>query len=175
MCPAMHGRFSRAPTMGPPRSMSPSKPAACAVALIPSGSVVGVRVGARIAEGSFEFPNVPSGRYVISMSHGRLNSWTEGDFAALPVTVDDADVTGLVLQATPGSHISGRIVYSSSDPNRTPPATGLEIVPVPVDPVFAPSNGIARARVLSAMQFELNGITGTRRLQVVHAPAGWMI
>ena len=66
-----------------------------AVALTPAASAVGVRVGARIAEGSFEFPNVPSGRYIISMSRGRLNSWTEGDFAAMPVTVAGADVTGL--------------------------------------------------------------------------------
>ena len=146
-----------------------------AVALTPAGSAIGVRVGARIAEGSFEFPNVPSGRYVASMSRGRLNSWTEGDFAALLVTVADADVTGLVLQATPGSHVGGRIIYSSSDLSRTPPATGLEIVPVPVDPALAPWNGIASARLLSSTQFELNGITGTRRLQVVHAPPGWMV
>jgi hypothetical protein len=146
-----------------------------AVSLTPAASAIGVRVGARIAEGTFQFPNVPSGRYVISMSRGRLNSWTEGDFAALPVTVADADVGGLVLQAEPGSHISGRIIYDASDPNRAPPTTGLDIVPVPVDPAFAPSNGIARARLISSTQFELGGITGTRRLQVVHAPPGWMV
>src|SRR5262245_9952690 len=74
-----------------------------AVALAPAGSAVGVRVGARIAEGSFEFVNVPPGRYIVSMSRGRVNSWTEGDFAAMPVTVAGADVTGLVLQGMPGS------------------------------------------------------------------------
>jgi Carboxypeptidase regulatory-like domain len=146
-----------------------------AVALTPAGSVVGVRVGARIAEGSFEFLNVPSGRYIISMSRGRVNSWTEGDFAAMPITVAGADLSGLVLQATPGSHIVGRILYDFSGPNRAPPDSGLEIVPVPVDPALAPSNGIARARLLTITQFELNGITGTRRLQVVHAPPGWMV
>jgi hypothetical protein len=146
-----------------------------AVSLAPAGSAVGVRVGARIAEGSFEFPNVPSGRYVISMSRGRVNGWTEGDFAAMVVTVGDADITGLVLRATPGSRIDGRIIYSSSDANRAPPVTGLEIVPVPVDAALAPSNGIARARLLSSTQFELDGITGTRRLQVVHPPPGWMV
>jgi hypothetical protein len=146
-----------------------------AVALTPAGSAVGVRVGARIAEGSFEFLNVPSGRYIISMSRGRLNSWTEGDFAAMPVTVEGADVTGLVLQAVRGSHVAGRIIYNSSDPNRAPPATGLEMVPVPVDPALAPSNGIASARLVSSTQFELNGITGIRRLQVLHAPPGWMV
>jgi protocatechuate 3,4-dioxygenase beta subunit len=146
-----------------------------AVALSPAGSAVGVRVGARIAEGSFEFANVPPGRYIVSMSRGRLNSWTEGDFAAIPVTVSGADVTGLVLQGTPGSHVDGRIIYDGSDPNRAPPDSGLEIVPVPVDPALAPSNGIATARLLSSTRFELNGITGTRRLQVIHTPPGWMV
>src|SRR5262249_29660564 len=146
-----------------------------AVALMPAGSAVGVRVGARIAEGSFEFANVPAGRYIVSMSRGRVNGWTEGDFAAMPVTVAGADVTGLVLQGTPGSHVVGRIIYDASDPNRAPPDSGLDIVPVPVDPALAPSNGIATARLLSSTQFELNGITGTRRLQVIHAPPGWMV
>jgi hypothetical protein len=105
-----------------------------------------------------------------------LNSWTEGDFAALPVTVAGADVTGLVVQGTPGSHVAGRIIYNSSGPNRAPPDSGLEIVPVPVDPTLAPSNGsIATARLFSSTQFELAGITGTRRLQVIHAPPGWMV
>jgi protocatechuate 3,4-dioxygenase beta subunit len=146
-----------------------------AVALTPAESAVGVRVGARIAEGSFEFLNVPAGRYIISMSKGRVNSWTEGDFAAMPVTVAGTDVRGLVLQAVPGSRIAGRIVYNSSEPSRPPPDNGLEIVPVPVDPAFAPSNGIASARLITSTLFELNGITGTRRLQVVHTPPGWMI
>jgi len=145
------------------------------VLLTPLGSVIGVRVGARIAEGKFEFPNVSSGRYVISMSRGRVNAWTEGDFAALPVTVDGADITGLVVEAAPGSHIGGRIIYNSADPNRTPPDTAVEIVPVPVDPLFAPRGAIARARLFGSNQFELDGITGTRRLQVVHAPPGWML
>jgi Carboxypeptidase regulatory-like domain len=146
-----------------------------AVALTPAGSAVGVRVGARIAEGSFEFLNVPSGRYIISMSRGRENSWTEGDFAAMPVTVAGADVASLVLQAVPGSHVVGRIIYDSPDPNRALPDSGLDIVPVPVDPALAPSNGIASARLLSSTQFELNRITGLRRLQIVHAPPGWMV
>ena len=75
----------------------------------------------------------------------------------------------------PGSHVAGRIIYDSSDPNRTPPDSRLELVPVPVDPALAPSNGIASARLFSSRQFELNGITGIRRLQVVHAPPGWMV
>jgi protocatechuate 3,4-dioxygenase beta subunit len=145
------------------------------VLLTPLGSTVGVRVGARIAEGRFEFPNVPSGRYVISMSHGRVNGWTEGDFAAVPVTVANADVTGLVVQGVPGSHIAGRIIYNSSDPNRPQPDTGLEIVPVPVDPLFAPRGNIGRARLFGSNEFELDRITGTRRLQVVQAPPGWML
>jgi hypothetical protein len=118
---------------------------------------------------------VSAGRYVISMSRGRVNGWTEGDFAVLPVTVDGADVADLVVQAAPGSHIGGRIIYNSSDPNRTLPDTGVEIVPVPVDSLLAPPNGIARARLFGSNQFEMDGITGTRRLQAVQTPPGWMI
>jgi serine/threonine protein kinase len=81
---------------------------------------------------SFEFLNVPSGRYIISMSRGRLNSWTEGDFAALSITVAGADVGGLVLQAAPVSHVGGRVISNPSDPNQPPPwSERIELRPTP--------------------------------------------
>ena len=64
-----------------------------------STSVTTVPVGARILpDGRFEFPNVPSGQYVIHADRGRSNSWTEVEFGMLPVAVNGADVTNLLLK-----------------------------------------------------------------------------
>src|SRR5205823_4214447 len=61
------------------------------VRLLPSQrstSVTSVSVGARLmAGGTFEFPNVTPGQYMIQVDRGRKNAWTEGEFGALPVSV----------------------------------------------------------------------------------------
>jgi len=59
----------------------------------------------------FEFPNVTPGQYLIQVDRGRRNSSTEGEFGVLPVAVDGADVTGLVLQTSAGSSITGRVRF----------------------------------------------------------------
>ena len=151
------------------------------VQLIPTGSAVAVSDGARIIErdGSFEFVNVTPGQYVIQVSRGRsnTNSWTEGDFAAMRVDVDGEDISGLVIRAGVGSAVTGRILLNTDTPDKEPAATPnrIRLLPVPVDPLFAPSNGVARARINDDWTFELAGLTGTRRLQLVAAPPGWAL
>jgi hypothetical protein len=139
-----------------------------------SASVTSVPVGAKIlGDGSFEFANVPPGQYVIQAYRGRSNPSTEGEFGALPVTVDGVDVTELVLRTSPGSTIKGRLTFDGADP----PRGTIDLSPVPVDADLSPSGAsrIAHAYINSDWTFELSGISGPRRLELVAVPKGWTL
>lgn len=139
-----------------------------------SSSVTNVPVGARIQNGAFEFPNVAPGQYIIRADRGRSNKWTEGEFGMLPVAVDGADVTGLVLQTSRGSSIKGRVSFSVFNGTKTPEPASIEIVPVPVDADRATATP-ATADIRSDWTFEIANVSGPRRLQVVRAPASWTL
>lgn len=142
--------------------------------LIPSyrSAVSSVAVGARISkDGAFEFPNVAPGQYIIQASRGRTNSWMEGEFGSLPVTVTGAeDVTGLVLQTSAGSTIAGHFTFDTADRSKLPPPGRVELAAIAVDPDLSPAQ-TASANVHDDWTFEMMGINGPRRLQLVRAPA----
>ena len=148
------------------------------IALMPSqrsGGNTDVQMGARIdPRGGFEFRNVAPGDYVLQVVHGRSGSWNEGEFAYRYVSVADADVTDLEMQTSPGSELTGRIVAEGGELSKI---ESVELSAIPVDIDRAPRLGgpPARANIAPDGQFELAGITGSRRLQVVRAPAGWML
>jgi hypothetical protein len=145
------------------------------IALMPSlrsGADTEIQMGARIdRDGGFEFPNVPAGDYVLQVLHGRSNS-NEGEFAYRFVTVTDGDIGDLDIETTPGSTLTGNI---TSDGGEIPRLDDIQLMAVPVDADRSPRAGgpPARANILPDGQFELMGIHGPRRLQVVRAPAGW--
>lgn len=140
-----------------------------------SATVTNVPIGARILpDATFEFPNVPDGQYVIQAYRGRTNSWTEGEFASMPVSVDGADVKGLVLQASSGSSIKGRITFDALDRSKTPARSAIALSPIPVDFDLSPSN-IATANIHADWSFEIAGVNGPRRLQLLRSPAGWAL
>ncbi len=146
------------------------------VELVPSrASVLAVSVGARISpDGHFEFPNVPAGSYVIQVAKGMQNAWTEGEFAAVPVTVAGTDVADLLVQTTVGTRVTGRVIFNGA-PSAVPEPGGVEIRPVPSNPDLGPGNQVATARLMNDWTFELNGVNGPRRLQVVRTPKGWAL
>ena len=137
-----------------------------------SGAAAPIVMGARIdRDGAFEFPNVPPGEYVIRAFKDRTNTWTEGEFASLFVTVNGTDVTGLALRTSPGSTISGRIMIDGAASITT---RSIELAPLPLDPDrSAPQT--ARADVHDDWTFEIGGINGPRRLRLVDAPRGWTL
>jgi hypothetical protein len=141
-----------------------------------STSVTSVPVGARIlSEGRFEFPNVPPGQYVIQADRGRSNSWTEGEFGTLAVAVNGTDVTDLVLQTSTGSSIKGRFTFDTYDRTRIPKPSAIELSPLPSDSDLSPSNNPVSANIQPNWSFEIQGISGPRRLQLLRAPAGWAL
>jgi protocatechuate 3,4-dioxygenase beta subunit len=147
-------------------TMSPSR----------SSSSVAASVGARVGDGgAFEFPNVPPGQYVIQAYRGARNRSTEGEFATLVVSVGERDVEGLVLQATAGSAIAGRVTFNGSSPDAAPRRAGIDIEAVPSDPDLAPLNGRAAADIRPDWTFVMSGVSGPRRLEVTRMPPGWAV
>jgi hypothetical protein len=152
-------------------------PVSGGIALLPtqrSGANIAIQLGARIeADGEFEFVNVSPGDYVVQVVRNRSTSWNEGQFAYAFVTVTDGDVTNLALRTSTGSSIAGHLTFAGGD---APQTDTIEIVAVPADLDRAPRMGghAAKARISEDGHFELLGISGPRRLQVVREPAGWM-
>jgi len=141
-----------------------------------SGSVTSVQVGARLLnDGRFEFANVAPGQYVIQVYRGRQNNWIEGEFGALAVGVGDTDVAGLVVQMSSGSSIAGRFSFETVDPSKQPLPSGLELSPIPIDADLSPQNNFATANIHADGSFEMKGISGPRRLQLLRTPPGWAL
>lgn len=140
------------------------------------GGVASVSVNARMnADGSFEFPNVAPGQYVIQAYRGRTGAGSEGEFGAVRVAVADRDVTGLLLQTSTGSTIAGRVVLDPLAASRSVPAAGIEVSPVPADFDSAPARNWANASVAADGRFVISGVSGPRRLLVTRLPPGWRV
>src|SRR5262249_55986608 len=138
-----------------------------------SGAIFPDAVGARIArDGTFEFPNVAPGEYVVQVQKGRSQPSVEGEFASQIVTVNGTDVDDLVLQTSTGSQVSGRVTFGGGGPPRP---GAIELSPVASDLDLAPRSGTASAEIHPDWTFEMAGITGPRRLRLVRAPRGWML
>jgi 5-hydroxyisourate hydrolase-like protein (transthyretin family) len=136
-----------------------------------SGAIITPAAGARIYDdGRFEFPNVAPGDYVIQADQGKPSADREGQFATAFVTVNGADVPGVLLQATPGSTISGRVIFEGDGP----PVQSLTINASRADLDRTP-NATAQGDVGPDLRFTMTGIHGPRRLTLGRAPAGWML
>jgi hypothetical protein len=141
-----------------------------------SSSVTNVPVAARIApDGMFAFPNVPPGEYVIQAYRGRANDHAEGEFGAVFVSVGDADVTDVVVRTLAGSSVTGRFRFDVDAPSTTPKLSDFELAAIPTDFDMSPPNNPASAKIHGDWTFEVWGLNGPRRLQLVRTPPGFAL
>jgi hypothetical protein len=161
--------------LGP--SGEPSMPGALTLAPSQrSPGLTSVAVGARIApDGTFVFPNVPPGQYVIQAYRGRSNAHTEGEFGAVLVSVNTADVTGVSVRTSSGSSVTGRFRFDLEDPRTTPEPSGFELSAIPVDFDMSPPNNPASADIHGDWTFEMSGLNGPRRLELARTPPGFAL
>jgi protocatechuate 3,4-dioxygenase beta subunit len=140
-----------------------------------TSAAVSIPVGARLlADGAFEFPNIPPGQYVVEADRGRSNRSAEGEFGTTLVDVVGADVTDVVVQQSSGSSIAGRFTFDSDNQTKLPPRTAIELSPIGVDPDRTPSR-VASAEINEDWTFAMTGINGPRRLDLVRVPPQWML
>jgi hypothetical protein len=137
-----------------------------------SGWPVDMLLGARIEpNGTFEFPNVPPGEYVVQASKPRPNPSTEGEFASRFITVNGTDVTGIVIRMSRGSTISGRVTFRGTG---SPIPRGIEVTAFPVD-LDRSRNPPATADIRPDRGFELAGISGPRLFRLRQPAQGWAL
>jgi hypothetical protein len=132
-----------------------------------SGAVAAEQIGARTSpDGSFEFPNVPPGEYMLYAFKSAEMGWQF-------VTVGGSDVTDLTVQTLAGSTISGHITFEGADP---PKPGDIELSPVPSDPDLTPFvGGPGSADIRTDWTFEITSVSGPRYLRVVRAPKEWAL
>ena len=133
-----------------------------------SGAVVSDSVGARTEpDGTFEFPNVPPGEYVVHAFRGLEVAWQF-------VTINGTDVTDLVVQTSMGPIVRGRVTFEgASAPNWR---LGFQISPVLADPELASFFGGQRSvEIHDDWLFEADNISGPRLFRLARSPAGWAL
>ena len=116
------------------------------------------------SDGTFEVPRVPSGQFILSVSHyGPAGA----QFGSIPLTVTD-DVEGILIRLQPGITLNGQVVFDGEPP-----------VPLPTMYVAAmPSRagGANSSRVMPAadLSFKLENLFGPMFIRT-DGPPGWYI
>ena len=120
------------------------------------------------AMGAFVVSNLPPGTYTLRIQD--LQGGFDSGVATTTVTVNGADIDGIVLAATRGTTARGVIVTEDADrPSFTP--SRLQVIAQPVEPLRAGFR--APARVGDDWTVELRGLTGNELIRVMGLPPEW--
>jgi hypothetical protein len=128
-------------------------------------------------DGRFTIRNLASGRYAISAEIGgpdRPEQQRDLEIAYVPLTLDAADVEGLVLTLTKSVSVAGRLVFEEG---AIPPARNGPPIFVRAVPDGDNSGGMGGERAAypgSDLTFRLDKVFGRRTIAVVNMPTGWM-
>lgn len=127
------------------------------------------------SDGEFTFEDVAPGEYVLQTKGLRRDEAIESDFAYEYVTVAGRDVTGLRLQGTNGSIVSGHLVFEGLAGTVKPPSVQLGAWPTDFDRAPMLIDDDARTRPGGDGRFTLGGLHGPRRLRLLQAPSSWSL
>lgn len=149
---------------------------------------MGGGTGRTSKDGTFSISSVAPGDYTLNVRSFRVvtsggdNMMTfsatiggpdgsDGETAALPVTVAGDDLSNVVIMTAKGGTASGRLAFDGPSP---PPSAGIRINAVAAD-VDVPPMGGAGATVKDDGSFQVRGLSGRRLLRVGNLPPGWTL
>lgn len=125
-------------------------------------------------DGTFQFPGVAPGNYILFVRPGGgggrgFGGGGAGEFARLPLTVGTDDVRDVFVATAPGAIARGVVTTDGGQP-LPGQARQIGIAAIGADPEN--SLGTAQARVAEDGTFELRGLSDARLIRV-NTPAGW--
>lgn len=156
--------------------IGPAGPAAMVpLRLLPSGGelippeALGA-IGVTDASGSFVFPAVVPGNYVLK---NEVRESAASGWVALPVAVTGDDVDGVVATLQPGLRITARTQFEGNAPPPAPaPSRTLPFSLEPED--GSPTVSLSAPGVSAAVITIVGYSPGRYRVRVANSPAGWM-
>ena len=143
------------------------------------GGAFGTPGGGIQSDGSFTIANVAPGSYLLNArSGGRGGRGGRGvaidatalEIGSLPITVGDADVTGVTIGLSRGASIAGTVVTEGTS------QITLASLRVTARQIRnAPGQSFNASGVSANGAFQLSTLTGTIALRVENVPAQWMV
>lgn len=126
-----------------------------------------------MADGAFEFRNVPPGRYIIQ-ARGETDRQGVPLFGRFSLDVSGRNVSNVAITLTPGARVSGRVDFEGATP---PPAEARTAVRVHAVAADAVSFGDAYSEPLAEDgDFVLRGVMpGDHVLRLEGLPSGWAL
>ena len=125
------------------------------------------------ADGSFSFPGLPPGDYVVHASTGGVLG-TPAEFGVAFVTVGDSSPAPVMVRTAVPSILNGSVIV---DGGTGPPPMGWTLRVLPADPDRSMFNqsGTASTVTQSDGSFYVNRLAGRNRLVLGTAPEGWFM
>jgi Carboxypeptidase regulatory-like domain len=146
-----------------------------ALTLVDSSALVRVTdAGAqRRSDGSFSIETVAPGNYVLNV---RATAYKDGvvdgdEYAAVALTVTDADLTGIDVVTAKGATVNGEVVFEGGTV-APPQVARMTLLAVPVSGDIG-LGVISAAHLKDDGRFEIRDLFGSRLFNLQGLPAGW--
>jgi len=173
---------------------SDNRPLAGAMVILrtigPGGATARLNVGGGNQvrpDGTFRLTNVPPGEYVLDVQQRPQNlqnaqglqglNLSQLEFASMPLSVA-GDIDGLVIIASPGVSVTGRVVFLGPNAQKATPR-GMQVsatAPSGVPSIMAfAGRALGGGQVNSDGAFELRGLAGPQVVRAGGLPTGWAV
>jgi hypothetical protein len=161
---------------------SQGKPASGAMVMLRSGAgpnmVLAMGAGQVAADGTFNLTNVPPGDHVIDVRPTpRGGGSATSEFASVPLTIANENISGLRIITGPGATVKGRVVFEGTAP-RSGGTGPIRVLAQPADPdtpnfamgMMFGRGSVGDGTVAEDGSFELGAVTGSVLFRVATPP-----
>ena len=139
------------------------------------GGMMSPQGGSTDASGGFTIPGVTPGEYILQarVNPGRDRGAADMEIAAMPLNVGGDDMKNVMLVASRGVRVSGRITFDAPAPPGA--LENLRVFFPPAENEFMMMGGAGSGEVTAQGTFEVRGVFGKRRVALSGLPAGWAL